>query len=215
MKIIADKHEKDSLVISELIGENAEVELKSLAVADYIIGDIAIERKTVSDFISSMMNKRLLRQIESLKQCRDRLLIIEGIDEQELYNDSANSGIHANAVRGMILSIILKSRIPVLLTKDYKDTARFLALIAKRCGKKESGKSTKLKRKAVNINEQQQMILEGFPGIGPATAKELLKKFGTINAVINADLQELEKIKKLGKKAAVIKELADRKYIPS
>ncbi|MFH0831752.1 MAG: ERCC4 domain-containing protein [archaeon] len=213
MKIIVDKHEKNSLVISELIGENAEVELKSLDVADYIIDDIAIERKTVSDFISSMLNRRLFRQIDSLKQCENRILIIEGIDEQELYNDSANSGIHANAVRGMILSIILKSKIPVLMTKDYKDTARFLVLIAKRCDKKESGKSVKLKRKAINVNEQQQMILEGFPGIGPAIAKELLKKFGTINAVINAELHELEKIKKLGKKASVIKDLADRKYI--
>ncbi|MBS3090635.1 hypothetical protein J4433_02605 [Candidatus Pacearchaeota archaeon] len=211
-KIIIDKHEKNSLVVSELAGQKAEIEFAILPVADYIIEDVAIERKTVSDFIGSMLNKRLLRQIESLKQHKNKILIIEGIDEQQLYNDSANAGLHANAIRGMLLSIMLKSKIPVLFTQDYKDTAKFLMLLAKRCEKEGGGISMKFKRKATSISGQQRMILEGFPGIGPATSKELLKKFGTIKAVINAELAELEKIKKLGRKARIIKEISEKKY---
>ena len=52
-KIIADIREKNSLVIAELIHLGADVELKHLNLADYIISqDIAIERKTINDFVS-------------------------------------------------------------------------------------------------------------------------------------------------------------------
>ena len=61
-KIIADHREKNSLVISELISLGCEVEIKHLKVADFLIKGIAIERKTVSDFINSMINKRMVRQ---------------------------------------------------------------------------------------------------------------------------------------------------------
>jgi len=62
MKIIVDIHEKNSLVVSELISQKIEIELRKIPVADYIIGEVAIERKTVSDFISSMIKKRLQKQ---------------------------------------------------------------------------------------------------------------------------------------------------------
>jgi Fanconi anemia group M protein len=212
VKIIIDKHEKNSLVIAELAENHAEIEIKKLVVADYIIGNIAIERKTVSDFVNSMINKRLIRQLEELKQYPVKMLIIEGIGEEQLYNDNAIAGVHANAIRGMLLSILTDFQIPVLLTQDYKDTAKFIMLIAKRLENSKKHVSLRAKKKTYDIAEQQQMILEGFPGIGPATAKALLKKFKTIKAVINAPLKELEKIKKLGKKARMIKGIIDKKY---
>ena len=56
-KIIADYREKNSLVISELINLGVDVEIRELKVADYIVKDVAIERKTINDFVSSMINK--------------------------------------------------------------------------------------------------------------------------------------------------------------
>ena len=81
-RIIVDYREKNSLVISKLIKLNFEIEFKELKVADYLVKDVAIERKTVSDFISSMLNRRLLKQLEELQQYPKKLLIIEGVDEQ-------------------------------------------------------------------------------------------------------------------------------------
>ncbi len=211
VKIVIDKHEKDSLVASELVENGCEIEFKTLPIADYLICDIAIERKTVSDFISSMLNKRLIGQLRNMQQYERKMLIIEGIDEKQLYNDYATQGVHPNAIRGMLLSIMLDFKVPIILTKDYKDTAKFIMLIAKRFEKSRET-SLRVKRKAFNVAEQQQMIIEGFPGIGPATAKALLKKFRTIRAIINAPLKEMEKIEKLGKKAKIIKEMAEKKY---
>lgn len=213
MRIIIDNREKNSLVLAELISDNAEVELKQLEVADYLIGDIAIERKSISDFISSMMNKRLLRQLNGLQQYPSRLIIIEGTDEHEFYNDKNEGGIHANAIRGMILSIIFDFATPVIFTKDSADTAKFLMVLAKRFDKRKQEISLNPKRRARSVPEQQQFILEGFPGIGPVGAKALLKKFRTIKDIINATPEELEKEKKLnGKKAKIFSELVNRVY---
>ncbi|MEM4641477.1 MAG: ERCC4 domain-containing protein [Candidatus Pacearchaeota archaeon] len=210
--IIADKREKNSLVIAELLENKAQVEIKHLKVADYILGDIAIERKTVNDFISSMLSKRLLRQLQELKQYPKQLLIIEGIEEQELYNDEAASGLHPNAIRGMLLSILLKFQVPIIFTKDYKDTARFLLVLEKKLNKPEQEVSLKVKKKTNSLQEQQQLILESFPGIGPKTAKALLKKFKTIKSIINASLEELVKAKLNKKKAETMKKIIETKY---
>jgi len=60
-KIIADIHEKDSFILVELKSSpEIELEIQSLKIGDYLIGSTIIERKTVSDFISSMIKKRLI-----------------------------------------------------------------------------------------------------------------------------------------------------------
>src|SRR3989344_4544576 len=132
-QVIADYREKNSLVISELISLGMNVEIKELKVADYIVNGVAIERKTVSDFISSMINRRLINQLEELNQYPNRLLIIEGIDEQELYTDVENiKGVHPNSIRGFLLSILLKYKVPIVFTKNYQDTAKFFWVLARR-----------------------------------------------------------------------------------
>ena len=87
-KIIIDYREKESLIPSILISLGAETDIRELKVADYIVKDVAIERKTIFDFISSMKNKRLVNQLEGLQQYKNKILIIEVIEEQELYRDS-------------------------------------------------------------------------------------------------------------------------------
>jgi len=195
-KITIDYREKNSLVASELVNLGFEIEFKELKVADYIVQNIAIERKTISDFISSMLNKRLLNQLEELKQYENKLLIIEGIDEQEIYPES--NGVSPNAIRGFLLSILLKHNIPMLFTQNYKDTAQFINRIAR---KKDQEMPIRANKKTLNKKEQMQFILEGFPGIGPKTAKNLLKKFGTLQNIFSAPQDELKKV--IGKKAEI------------
>ncbi len=208
-KITADFREKNSLVISELASLGIKIKIKHLKVADYIVQGVAVERKTVSDFINSMISRRLLNQLEELGQFNNRLLIIEGIDEQELYSDSCSedkTGMHPNSIRGFLLSILLKYKVPIIFTKDYTDTARFLSVLAR---KKPRETPLNISKKSLNKKERVQFILEGFPGIGPKTAKKLLKKFKTIEKIINASQDELKEA--IGKKAEVFK-IVKEKY---
>jgi Fanconi anemia group M protein len=206
-KIIIDYREKNSLVVSELSKLGFEIEFRELKVADYILSDVAIERKTVYDFISSMKNRRLTNQLESLQQYKNKLLIIEGIDEQELYTDSETKiGMHPNAIRGFLLSILLKYKVPIIFTKNYEDTAKFISVLAK---KSEKEPSLNVAKKSFDKKEMKQFIIEGFPGIGPMNAKKLLERFKTIKEIVNASEEELKEI--LGKKSEVFK-IVDEEY---
>ncbi len=204
-KIIADHREKNSLVIAELVGHGLEVNFKQLPVADFLVKETAIERKTVSDFLSSMINQRLASQLQELRQYPSRLLIVEGIDEQVLYSEHSSS-INPNAIRGFLLSILLKHQVPILFTKDYKDTASFISILAR---KQDSEPGIRATKKLFSKKEQLQYILEGFPGIGPKTAKKLLKKFGNLKNIFLVSQEELKK--EIGKKADVFK-LIDEDY---
>lgn len=193
LKIIADIYEKNSLVISELMSHSVKIDFESLEVGDFIVKDVVIERKTVSDFLSSMISKRLSAQLESLQQYEKKFLLIEGIEEKSLYSDS--DGINPNAIRGFLLDIILKYKVPVIFSKNFEDTAKFLIVLAK---KSEKEMNIRIGRKSRNHDEQKQFILEGFPGIGAKTAKKLIMEFGSIRNILGASEEDLKRV--LGKK---------------
>jgi len=188
-KIIIDYREKNSMIPAELISNGCEIEFQNLSVGDYVVENTAIERKTVSDFLSSMVNKRLLNQLQHLQKTDKKILIIEGVEDNELYHE--RSGINENAIRGFMLSIILSHNIPIILTKNSEDTAKFLSVLAKKQTKEVS---LKLKKKSQDVNEQIQYIIEGFPGIGLKTARKLLNHFKTIKNIINAEEDEITKV---------------------
>lgn len=187
--IIVDTREKQSLVYSHLVGKNANVKFEKLDIGDYLIEDIVIERKTFSDFQSSMIDKRLLSQLSEMKKYDKRLLILEGF----LF-DYSSSKIHENAIKGMILSCSLDFNVPIIYTENEEDSAKLLLVLARKFEKNTSTLSLRHKKSDMTLVEQKQFILEGFPGIGPTTAKSLIHNFKTLQNIFSAEKKELEKI---------------------
>jgi len=191
-EIIVDIHEKNSMIIAELSGsEEITLKIKHLKIGDYLIGNIIIERKTVGDFINSMINKRLMVQINQMKKYEKRLIIIEGKKrDYELENKNLKKSIN-----GFIVSIMTNNQIPIIKTKNYKETAKYLIIIAKQQQKKKYD-MTLHSRIPKTIKEQKKYILESFPRIGPKKAELLLKKFNSLKEIFNADEDELKEILK-------------------
>jgi len=207
MKVYIDYREKKSGVLNELIKHGINVEIKSLPIADYIITgnnqegkfqEIGIERKTQTDFINSIIDKRIINQLIVLKENFEfPLLIIEGSDNLYELRD-----FHPNAIRGMLTSIALDYQVPIIHTKNYRDTAAHINVIVKRLEKSKRALSLLSKRKPLTLKEQQEYIIESLPGIGPTLAKLLLNKFGNVKAIVNASEDELQEVDKIGKKKA-------------
>lgn len=203
--IIADIHEKNSLILAQLKeNKNITLEIKHLRIGDYLIGKTIIERKTVSDFISSMLNKRLIIQLKQMQKYKSQLLIIEGIDEQELYRKDTK--MNPNSIRGFILSIITNYQTPIIFTQDYEDTSQYIITLAKQQLKKpiEISLHHRIPKK---LKEQKSYVLESFPNIGPVTAKKLLKKFKTLEKIFNATEKDLKPI--LKSKTNIFKKLLE------
>jgi ERCC4-type nuclease len=217
IKIICDKRENPSQVISELNNIsskdfNLDITLEVLSVGDYqLSSNVVIERKTISDLEQSIIDGRIFSQIRQLVDVPKPGIIIEGSFEI-LKN---HTRINRKAIIGLITSIGLTYKIPVFFTKNQKETAEFLYIIAK---KEQFNKNSDMKirysKYKMTDKERQLFIIESFPDIGPKLAKSILKEFKSIKNVADAKIEDLLKIPQLGpKKAKRLKELFEREFL--
>ncbi len=210
-KVYADSREKGSNIVKELVDIGMDVKMQSLVTADFIVSeDVGVERKSVSDFVDSIVDRRLLSQVHELKKnFRKPLLIIEGTED--IYSVR---NVHQNAIRGMLATIAVSYGIPIIHTKHSKDTAELLKAIAKREQEKsEKEFGVRQERKPLTEDEQKEFIVESLPGIGPLVSKSLLKEFRSVKNIVNAEEEELTRVDKIGKKkAAEIKKVVEGDY---
>ena len=64
--MFVDSNEKNPNIINILNEYGIQTEIKQLPVADYVWNNYAIERKSISDFIASVINNHLYDQLEDL-----------------------------------------------------------------------------------------------------------------------------------------------------
>ncbi len=209
-RIIIDDRELVSKVAEHLSSAGAVIRIERLFQGDYKIGDrILVERKTSRDFVDSLIDRDLLDQLRDMaRSCPKPVLIIEGGD---VY---AQRDIHPNAIRGALAAISVSMGISVFQTRDPGDTADLLWVLARReeeNGYKERGSGQK--ESYESLAAVQEAVLSAFPDLGPKYARALLSAFGSLQAVMNAEKEELLKVPGIGaKKAEMIYELSRRPY---
>ena len=187
--IIVDTREKQSLISANLLEQKASIKFEKLDIGDYLIQDTIIERKTFSDFVGSMLDKRLISQLQEIKKYPNYFLILENF-----YYNYNQFNVHENAIRGMLLSIAIDFQVPIVYTENESDTAKFLILTAKKYEKPKIKNAIRPSKTFLSPEEQKQFILEGFPGVGPTISKNLLDEFPNLKKIFNSTKDELEKI---------------------
>jgi ERCC4-type nuclease len=208
VKVITDYREKGSMIMKELIDLNCDVELKRLDVGDYLLSERACcEIKQVPDFVDSIIDGRLLSQLRDLRQYSRAFLLIEG--EENIY---AMRNIHPNAIRGMLATIAIQYNIPIIQTKNSKETAALLFIIARQ-EQYPTASYQYHTAKPLSLKEQQEYLIASLPGIGNILARPLLAHFGSVKNIITASEKELQNVDLIGPvKAKRIKEVVDREY---
>ncbi len=195
--IVVDTREFKSEVVKHLSRMNVTVISRQLHVGDYILSDrVAVERKTVVDFINSIMNRHLFNQLRGLNKYSCPVLIIEGD------NLFTTRNISEESIYGALSAINADMGISIMMCRDSKDTAQYLMATLKR--EKQENRPVQLRgdKTSMNIREQQQYILEGLPGISAKMARRLLSHFHSIKGIFNASEEKLREVKGIGKKMA-------------
>ncbi len=189
--IVADYREKE--IISYLKTLGAKVTEQNLEVSDFVCSEkVGIERKTHSDFVSSIIDGRIFEQAEKLKNSFERpIIIIEGYSNREI-ND--------NALKGAIAALLTDFGISLVSTKNSLDSAKMIYWIAKReQTEKRVGVRFKVRKKSFDEKILKEQIVASLPGISNVLSKRLLEHFGTIEKIFCADEEELKKVKGIGK----------------
>jgi len=198
LRIVVDEREKKSGIPDLLRGTGINLEIKMLPVGDYIVApETVVERKTISDLVSSVFDGRLFDQCNRLKEhYQFPILLIEGnIDEiEELTENSL-------VFYGAISSIAIDFKIPVIHTPNASHTSKLLISM---CSRKDASKGPFIKkiRKSNDIQKQQLSMLCSLPGVGEKTAIRMLEKFGTPLRVLSSSTTELSKVSGLGEARA-------------
>ncbi len=195
VKIFADNRENPA-VVSEL-ERLCVIEMKNLPVGDYICSERAVvERKSESDFASSIMDGRLFPQIKELCSYEKPVLLIEK-------NGQSLSRIHPNAVRGALASLALDFSVPIIFSQSFIDTAGIIFQIARReqvCEKRNL--SIRQKAGIISAESHQEFLVAGLPSVSTVLAKRLLSRFRTPQKVFSASESELQEIEGIGKEKA-------------
>lgn len=210
--VFVDDREKTTKIIRHLADENFTVELKRLAAGDYMLSErVGVEYKTMSDFVDSILDGRLLAQLRGLRLNYQRpILIIEG--DGDIFSQRA---IHPNCIRGMISTITVSYGIPIIWTKTQVETAAQLAIIAKREHDTRSKPfNPHNAKKGVTLAESQEYIVSAIPGIGPKLAIPLLEHFGSVQNIANATTEAIAQVPKIGEaKARGVQLVLTERYI--
>jgi len=206
--IVADTREVFSGLPS-ILESMAEVEIKQIAVGDYIVSErIAIERKRATDFIDSMIRKRLFEQVARLKEAYEMPILI--IEDEDLFSRNVDK----RAVYGAMACLLTDYEIPIIRTGGIEETANIIfAIAAREQFRKKKEVALRGKKPNMSLKERQQFIIEGLPHVSAILAKRLLRHFGSVKAIMNASLQQLKKVEGIGeKKAKAIKEVIEKEW---
>lgn len=163
-----------------------DLKLQNLGIGDYLVSDmVCIERKRTDDFLDSLINKRrnLLEQIHRLKKGYEKPVLI--IDGESLYGQR---NVHLNVVRGVMTTISIDIYVPIIQqTKDEADTTSLLYVIAKR---EQRPTMTEInphgKKPSASLKAQQEYLISALPNIGIVTARNLLRRFKTVEQILTA-----------------------------
>ena len=200
--VVVDNREMSAKVAEVLSNLGARITLEHMAAGDYAVGRrILIERKTVQDFVDTLVDRDLFGQMKALAESALRpVLIIEGGSMEDLY--SARN-IHPNALRNALASIAADYDISVLFTKDAEETAQMIFAFARRESGEPHGERSKHKSKNARAdNEAVLYILTAVPEVGPKAARDLLREFGSLRGIFSASKEELMSVKGVGEKTA-------------
>ncbi|HEY3362861.1 MAG TPA: DEAD/DEAH box helicase [Methanosarcina sp.] len=212
LKIVVDYRETKSGVANVLEKLGMEVFFATLEIGDYVVSDrLAVERKRTDDFVSSLIDgkRNLFAQLSDLTRVYEKpVLIIEGT---ELFTSRQ---INPNAIYGSLISIAIDFGVSLLYSRDEEETAAIMKMLAKREQMENKREVNPHGKKSTStLIEQQEYVISSIADIGPKAARNLLLHFGSVEAVMKADVEELKKVKLIGpKRATKIREILEAPY---
>lgn len=226
MKILVDHRERGQ--IDKIKGVCDEIGLVHLPLGDYLIpskdGSVLIERKSVTDFLSSIRSNRLWDQLLRFMKRQEilgftlkrRILLIHGelryLPDMLVGYDAEYSErdrlIFWSRIMGAFLEIIYVYDTPIIVAEDDVAFKAFFRILIRRevKGLNDRLPSARWYRKRARsdlpVKDWKCYLLSSIPSVGEKLATNLLEHFETISHIASASTRQLQQVPKIGRKKA-------------
>jgi len=200
--IVCDERERASGVPQELALLGVITKFAMLPAGDYIVSpSTAVERKSVRDFVTSLYDGRLFKQVSELGRVySNHILIVEG-DPAEI----AGIAYNIKSYYGALSSVMLDFNTKTIFTPSPRETAIALEAMARRLARSKPEKWFTMyqsRPKGNTLQEQQMTVVMSLPGIGQNLARRLLVSFSTVRKIMNASSSQLASVEGVGRARA-------------
>jgi DNA excision repair protein ERCC-4 len=172
-----------------------DVSIVRLPLGDYRVdGRFLFERKTLPDLVLSIIDGRLFQQALKLSEAGlQPALILEGTAQ-----DFSGCGMRWEAIQGALVTVSLFCGVPLLRARTPAETVNTMLFAARQARMVSTGALPRHGYRPRGRRARQLFILQGLPGIGPAKARRLLDRFGSVQAIANAGSDELQSVRGIG-----------------
>jgi len=203
---------RESNRVIEILQQLATVRIETLPIGDIESGKAIVEHKTLSDFISSLVNGRLDSQLARLAvQPKHAWLVIDGIPSE--YERNFPKNINWKAVLGAIASVSVRYGVSVLWLPELRQAMYVAVRICEKADAEKIGIPRRVRLPIKTLNPAVNVVSRALQ-IPTSVAEELLARYQSPRTVFSLKKEDFLRIKGIGSvRATRIVSLLDNKYL--
>ena len=209
--LIIDSREKSKLfelVVNKAKSMNIPFEQKWIEIGDYVFDDVCFEAKSATDFLGSVLSKRMWTQLDNMdRHYKTNIVIIHGDMQEAITNVienspskmpiSARSIMLNNKFLGAIGRITLDTDVKPFWVTSEKEAALIITAVCKmKPITRNAIEPSVFKR--LTTDDLRLDVLSGIKGVSIKKAKELIKIYGSIMEIGECSAYELQAIEGIG-----------------
>ena len=209
--LIIDSRENSDLsrfVIRKAKNMRIPHEKKWIEIGDYVYDDVCFEAKSSTDFLGSVLSKRLWTQIDNMdRHYKTNVVIIHGNLDEAIFNVIQNSPsqmpIAARSLRlnnkflGAIGRLILDTDVKPIWVDTEEEAALIITAVCKMKPITRDAIAPQV-FKRLTTDDLRIDLLSSIKGVSIKKAKELVKQFGSIMEIGECSAFELQAIEGIG-----------------
>lgn len=178
MKILIDTREPKKMEKNAKKAGFTAGEFKKLDVGDYIIPEkgVVVERKTMSDFVSSFRSGSLQKQLLQMEENYDHNYLVLVGDIIDIFRDN-NITLTVNQYCGMMASLHIRYDIEVAQFQNELRALKFVESVGRKTDddKEISLEDTELLKNDVDEEDIKKRVLMSFDQVGKKRANKKLQ----------------------------------------
>ena len=202
---VVDVREPDDFVAQIAEHENInEFKIDKLSSADIVIRNVGFERKTMSDYSSSLIGKSdrdLYDQVEKMKEAFDHSYILVEADLSDA-EYLPFTQVNPNSVKGSMASIEARHGIPVKMCSNSSLLIDKAIALARKHHEDPISSSIPTSSLSGKDEPFTKRVFACIDGIQKQRAEDLYKEYKSVEEILQANEEELKEIDGIGDKTA-------------